>query len=148
MNRLIIKPFTQLSVNQLYDILALRSEVFVVGQQCLYQDCDYRDQLADHMMDYRNEHLTAYLRILPHSNDQAMSFGRVLTHPQARQKNYGKQIVAAAIDYIHQHYPGKPILISAQHYLIKFYQSFGFQTHGDVYEEDGIPHIRMEYALL
>lgn len=140
-----IKPYHELSTDELYDILALRCQVFIVEQQCLYVDLDYRDQNAIHLMGYADKQLLAYARILPHADESMMSIGRVLTATDARSKQYGKTLMQQALNYLNKHYPGVKVSISAQHYLIKFYQSFGFETQGDIYDEDGIPHIRMDY---
>lgn len=140
----ITKKFTELSRDELYALLSLRSEIFILGQDCAYQDLDYRDQESLHVMGYDNEKLQAYLRILPHqSTNDTMSIGRVLTADSARGKGYGKHLVQHAIDSIQQNHPEQLIIISAQHYLLKFYQDFGFKSVGDIYDEDGIPHIRM-----
>ena len=139
-----IKPFHQLSLDELYALLALRNEVFVVGQQCPYQDLDYKDQEAMHLLAYEGSKLVACLRILTHAENHTMSIGRVAALQASRGKGYGKQIMAAAIDYLNTNYVEENIVISAQHYLLKFYSNLGFNAVGDIYDEDGIPHIRME----
>ena len=138
------EPYNRLTIDELYDLLALRNHVFITEQQCPYQDCDYRDQHAIHLLGYENTSLKAYLRILPHPENHAMSFGRVLSAVNVRKKGYGKQIINATLDYLNEHYPQQPIIISAQHYLLHFYEAFGFKSQGDIYNEDGIAHIRME----
>jgi len=144
MLEIIIKPYKQLTLDELYALLALRSEVFVVGQQCPYQDVDYKDQEAMHLLAYEETKLVACLRILAHAENHTMSIGRVAALQASRGKGYGKQIVAAALDYLNTNHSEENIVISAQHYLLKFYSSLGFNAVGDIYDEDGIPHIRME----
>lgn len=140
-------PFSQLSVNQLYAALKLRSDVFVVEQQCPYLDPDGKDQAALHLLGMENNELVAYIRLFPpKQNETSLVFGRVVTATSARQKGYGKQLVQAMLTYCEQHFPTISITCSAQYYLKKFYESFGFVAEGEVYDEDGIPHIAMRLA--
>lgn len=139
-----ILPFKQLSLDTFYDILALRSAVFLVEQGCVYQDLDYRDQIADHLMMWENTKLIAYARILPYDNQQYMSFGRVITHPDYRRQGLGRQLMEVILTYLQTHYPAHPIRITAQHYLQDFYESYGFKAQGEPFELEGRPHIKME----
>lgn len=136
--------FSNLSLSQLYDILALRAEVFVVEQQCVYQDLDYGDQKAIHLLGYENNDLVAYLRLFPESKEYAyLKFGRVVTSPSKRSNGYGKLLMRELINFCEQTFPQTEIRCSAQYYLKKFYETFGFQAHGEIYDEDGIEHIEM-----
>ena len=137
--------FEELTKNQLYAILALRQEVFVLGQKSFYTDLDYLDQKCMHLLGMQDHQLAAYLRILPKDlvYPNAVSIGRVVTAPFARGQGIGKQLVDEAMNYLHQHHQQIPIVISAQLYLEKFYGLYGFQSQGAPYDEDGILHIEM-----
>ncbi len=137
--------FEALSVTQLYDLLRLRSEVFVVEQDCVYQDLDGRDHEALHCLRYDGQELMAYTRLLPVglAHRDACSIGRVVTSPRARGRGYGRQIVRLSIDHCRALWPGADIVIHAQSYLLKFYGSFGFVPEGQEFLEDGIPHFAM-----
>ncbi|MGM0635731.1 MAG: GNAT family N-acetyltransferase [Bacteroidota bacterium] len=140
----IIKKFSELSIQQLYEILQLRSEVFVVEQDCVYQDIDGQDQTALHILIYENEDLVGYARIFaPETYAQKASIGRVVVREKYRLKNYGHLLINKSIDAVEQYFSTKEIELSAQQYLINFYESHGFRTSGKGYLEDGIPHIRM-----
>lgn len=139
-----ILPFNELSTYQLYDILQLRSEVFVVEQDCVYQDIDGYDNKAFHVLFYNEETLVAYSRILPPgSYFKELSIGRVIVKETHRQKNIGHELMKLSIDFSKNNYSQSSIKISAQQYLIKFYESHGFSIIGEGYLEDGIPHIGM-----
>jgi ElaA protein len=137
--------FEKLSSLQLYSILALRSEVFVVEQKCPYQDIDGKDLETLHLLGMEKDHLAAYLRLfLPTPEQNYLVFGRVVSCPSARKKGYGKKLLQEMVNYCDQNFPGLRIKCSAQYYLKNFYESFGFKAYGDIYDEDGIPHIAME----
>jgi len=137
-------PFHQLSPRQLYAIIHLRNEVFVVEQQCIFQDADYKDQDAHHLMAWNNDQLTGYTRLLPPGLTYAeMSIGRVVTSPAWRRSGIGKKLMQESIDRCYGLFGEGPIRIGAQQYLKAFYESFGFIQQGDGYLEDGIPHIYM-----
>ena len=139
----IIKSFTELTVTQLYDVLKLRSEIFVVEQNCVYLDADGKDEKAIHLLGYVDNKLVAYARIFaPKVYFDNASIGRVVVAANYRKHGYGLQLVAKAIEVCKQLYPGD-ITISAQQYLERFYQSLGFRTVSDMYLEDDIPHIEM-----
>lgn len=139
-----IKSFQELSTIELYDLLQLRSEVFVVEQDCVYQDVDGKDQKALHCLGFKDESLVAYTRIFK-SGDyfNEASIGRVVVAKNERLHKYGYDIMKASINYIEETLQHKTIKISAQTYLIKFYNNLGFKTVGEEYLEDGIPHIQM-----
>ena len=138
--------FDQLRPAELYEILALRQEVFVVEQNCPYLDCDGKDLQSWHLMG-RDEtgKLICYTRLLPEglSYQGYTSIGRVVSSPQARGTGAGKILMERSIDMCYHLFGRQPIKIGAQTYLLKFYESFGFQSTGEAYIEDGIPHTKM-----
>lgn len=142
--KFIVKNFTELSRDELYSILQLRSEVFVVEQDCVYQDIDYKDQKAFHVIGVKDSKIVAYARVFD-SGDyfELPSIGRILVKEDQRAFKYGHQLVQEAISYIEHHFTKTAILISAQTYLLKFYNNLGFVQQGETYLEDGIPHIKM-----
>lgn len=141
----VIKKFDALSTNELYAILQLRSEVFVVEQQCVFQDMDGKDAACLHLMAWENDQLIAYTRLVPPGVSYHLpSIGRVVTSPAARGRGLGKLLMEESIRAVYAHFGKSPIRIGAQLYLLKFYNSLGFQQTGDVYLEDGIEHIEME----
>jgi ElaA protein len=140
--------FEELPRADLYRLLALRQQVFVLEQQCLYPDLDGCDQAAHHLLGWQQvngqRELAAYLRCLaPGAKYAEMSLGRVLTAPQRRAAGLGRQLLAQGINCAVRQHPGHAIRIGAQHHLERFYQSFGFQTVSAPYDEDGIAHIDM-----
>ena len=139
-----VKVYQDLAINELYAMMALRAAVFVVEQNCVYQDLDYKDQKALHVMGWINGKLVAYTRLFGPGDyfDQA-SIGRVIVSMDQRGHNYGHQIMSASINAITQHYKTDRIDISAQTYLEQFYTAHGFLPSGEEYLEDGIPHIKM-----
>lgn len=140
----ICKPFDSLSLKELYAILQLRSEVFVVEQNCVFLDQDDKDLKCQHLMLYADKKLAAYARIVPPglSYTQA-SIGRVVTSPTLRGRKFGKVLMKLAISNCERLHGLKEIKIGAQLYLKAFYESFGFVQVEDSYLEDGIPHILM-----
>ena len=140
----ITKSFTELSITELYQILQLRSEVFVVEQDCVYQDLDGKDEKALHVFGYKNEVIVAYVRIFkPGDYFKNASIGRVVVDASQRKYGYGHELMTAANSAIKKHFNVTEITISAQVYLKKFYESHGFKKNGEEYLEDGIPHIEM-----
>ncbi|WP_211093103.1 MULTISPECIES: GNAT family N-acetyltransferase [Chitinophaga] len=140
-----IKSFEELSTTELYAILRLRSEVFVVEQNCAYQDLDNTDQLALHLMGTDDTgRLLAYTRLFqPGIKYQEASIGRVITSPLARGTGAGRELMERSIAAVQQQFGVVPIKIGAQQYLQRFYTSLGFEQTSDTYLEDGIPHIEM-----
>lgn len=139
-----IKAFADLSLHELYYILRLRSEVFVLEQACVYQDMDQKDQKAIHVMGFINDEMIAYARCFgPGNYFERAAIGRVLLTKNYRRNGYGHQLVNAAIKAIEEIFDTDKVEISAQLYLEKFYKSHGFQSFGETYYEDKIPHIRM-----
>jgi len=139
-----VKTFDELSKQELYSILRLRSEVFVVEQDCVYQDIDRKDDKALHIMGIEDGILVAYARCFqPGDYFDKASIGRILVRENYRKMGYGHAITKAAIKAIKSKFKADTIKISAQIYLVIFYESHGFKTVGDRYMEDGIPHIAM-----
>ncbi len=139
-----IKTLDELNLHQLYQILRLRSEVFVVEQDCVYQDVDNKEEKAFHIMGMKDGQVVAYTRVFkPGDYFDNVSIGRVVVSQEQRQYGLGKQIMLASLAAIDQRFPNKPIEISAQSYLLKFYTDLGFSAFGEEYLEDGIPHRRM-----
>jgi len=144
MLRIQVKTFSELDIKELYEILRLRSEVFVVEQDCVYQDMDGKDQEALHVLGYKNEGIVAYTRIFePGAYFEYASIGRVVVAKEERHYQYGYDIMNASIDAIKFHFNTTTIKISAQCYLKKFYNNLGFRPVGEEYLEDGIPHEAM-----
>ena len=141
----ITKTFQELTTTELYQILQIRSEVFVVEQDCVYQDVDGKDQKAIHVFGVKNDKIVAYTRIFkPGDYFENASIGRVVVEEKERKFGYGHDVMKASIKAIQEHYNQINITISAQVYLQKFYESHGFIKVGEEYLEDGIPHIRMD----
>ncbi|WP_417427878.1 GNAT family N-acetyltransferase [Halpernia sp.] len=139
-----IKSFSELSTEELYKVLNIRQEVFVVEQKCFYLDADNYDQKAIHLWAEKNGEIVAYLRIFKQDiKYPEASIGRVLTSISVRGKNLGKTIVDFSLQIIFNQFRSKSVRISAQDYLIEFYSSFGFVDTGKKYLEDDIPHTEM-----
>lgn len=139
-----VKSYAELSKEELYQILQLRSEVFVVEQDCVYQDIDFKDQKAIHVLGFKNNRIIAYTRVFkPGDYFKEASIGRVVVAKNERKFKYGYAIMEASINTITSHFNTTTITISAQTYLQKFYNNLGFNQIGDGYLEDGIPHIKM-----
>jgi ElaA protein len=138
------KHFDELSTRELYAILQARQEVFSIEQQCMYQDCDDRDQFAYHLLGMWDNQLVAYSRLLPKgvSYPEYCSIGRVLTKSIVRNCGAGKQLIRKSIDLCRDIF-AEDIKIGAQSYLEKFYSDFGFEPTGHHYLEDDIPHMSM-----
>lgn len=138
------KPFDSLSPKEVYEILRLRSEIFVVEQNCVFLDADDKDFSCQHLMLYHQKQLMAYARIVPAGlSFTEPSIGRIVSSNAARGKGFGKQLVKLAIENCERLYGRKPIKIGAQLYLLAFYESFGFVAQGEQYLEDGIVHVEM-----
>ena len=140
----IVKRFIELTTEELYSILQLLSEIFVVEQDCVYQDIDNKDQKAFHVIGVKDDQLIGYARLFD-SGDyfDLPSIGRILIKKEQRKFKYGYDLVKESIIYIEQNFTERSIVISAQTYLTKFYNSLGFIQQGEWYLEDGIPHIKM-----
>lgn len=146
-----IKYFDELSVQQLYDALKLRTDVFIVEQHCVYSDLDSNQNQLDrhkktlHLLGYQDTTLVAYLRVLAQgqSYDDYISIGRVVTTKPLRGIGLGHELMAEGLKVCQQHFANQPIKISAQEHLIRFYQQHGFKQVSEMYLEDEIPHVTM-----
>lgn len=140
-----LKKFSELTTRELYDLLQLRSEVFVVEQDCVYQDIDGKDEKALHLFAYKNNVMVAYARLFgPGDYFEDASIGRVVVKQSKRKSGCGHELMKAANQAVKQLFNVSKIHLSAQEYLEKFYNTHGYQRVGEGYLEDGIPHIGME----
>ena len=141
-----VKKFQELTTSELYEILQLRSEVFVVEQDCVYQDVDGKDQKALHVLGFKNDKIVAYTRLFNSGQYfDTPSIGRVVVKDIERKFGYGHDLIKTSIQAITDNYKETKITISAQTYLQKFYESHGCIKVGEEYLEDDIPHIKMMY---
>jgi ElaA protein len=140
----VLKKFDNLTPKELYSILQLRNEVFIVEQNCPYQDLDNKDLYAFHLMGMKEEKLLAYARLLaPGISYSESSIGRVVSSPSVRKTGMGKKLMTECIKEIRNLFQTDTIRIGAQLYLQNFYETFGFSKDGEIYLEDNIPHILM-----
>ncbi|MEM1216923.1 MAG: GNAT family N-acetyltransferase [Bacteroidota bacterium] len=138
--------YADLSKEELYALLALRQEVFIVEQHCPYLDADGKDQIAHHLLGFAPDgRLATYARLLPKgaSYDDYASVGRVITAPFARGQRLGRVLMETAVQELYNCYGQQPIKLSAQAHLQTYYRSVGFEPSGAIYLEDGIPHVAM-----
>ncbi len=143
-----IKSYAELTKEQLYRILQLRAAIFVVEQNCPYLDVDGLDQKAYHALGTSEGEICAYTRIFKGGDYfEDPSIGRVLVAKEARGKEFGKKIMQASLQFIEEHWKETHTVISAQLYLVKFYEDLGFKSIGEEYLEDDIPHIKMKRDL-
>ena len=139
-----LKKFQELTVDELYDVLRLRSEVFVVEQNCVFLDMDNIDQESYHLLGYEGSELVAYTRLVPAGKTGKLpSIGRVVTSTRHRGKGRGKELMEKSISETIRLFGNTPIKIGAQLYLRNFYSALGFEQTSEVYMEDGIEHIEM-----
>jgi ElaA protein len=139
-----VKAFQDLTVNELYELLKLRSEVFVVEQNCVFLDMDDKDQKCFHVMLFLDDQLVGYSRLVPAGiSYQEMAIGRVITESSVRGKGLGKVVMELSIENCRQLFGPGDIRLGAQTYALGFYSSLGFVAEGDTYDEDGIEHIEM-----
>ena len=139
-----IKEWSELSTKEVENIFSLRSEVFIVEQNCVYQDIDSKDQKAYHVFLKINEKIKGYTRIFkPGDYFEYSSIGRIVVSKKERKLNNGSELILASIKAIEEKFNERKIKISAQKHLEKFYKNFGFISVGKDYLEDGIPHIAM-----
>ena len=144
MSTIHIKPFKELTLHDLYSFLKLRVDIFVVEQNCPYPELDGADEKAIHLYIKEDDAVIAYLRIIPSKTGTAR-IGRVVTKIEHRGKGLSSQLMKRAMEYIREHYPEDTMILSAQEHLKEYYGSFGFKAVSEVYLEDGIPHVDMEY---
>lgn len=140
-----IKSFEDLSAHELYDIMRLRSEIFVIEQNCVYLDLDGKDKLALHLYGESEGKIVAYSRLFkPRISFENASIGRVVVDANYRNRKWGHDLMREAIAGIKNHFGENKITIGAQLYLKKFYESHGFVQTSEMYLEDDIPHIEMK----
>lgn len=140
----ILKTFHELSVDELYDLLRLRSEVFVVEQNCVFLDLDDKDQKCFHLLLYQENELVAYTRIVPAGlSYEEVAIGRVVSSPAFRGKGLGRKVMELTLEACYQLFGSCDIRLGAQTYALGFYESLGFKSDGEIYDEDGIEHIEM-----
>ena len=143
-SRFIWHDFDSISKEELYDVLSLRQKVFIIEQDCFYEDLDYSDQDANHLLLYKDNKLIGYSRAFsPGIKYDAASIGRIVIDLEYRGKGYGKSITQESIQFLNSNFPESDITISAQYRLIDFYEDQGFKREGCVYLEDDIEHIKM-----
>jgi|TARA_B100000035_G_scaffold282534_1_gene264162 ElaA protein len=143
-SRFIWHDFDSISKEELYDVLSLRQKVFIIEQDCFYEDLDYSDQDANHLLLYKDNKLIGYSRAFsPGIKYDAASIGRIVIDLEYRGKGYGKSITQESIQFLNSNFPESDITISAQYRLIDFYEDQGFKREGSVYLEDDIEHIKM-----
>lgn len=146
--KIVVKTFKELSVEEIYQILRIRSEVFVIEQKCIYQDIDGKDEKAIHMMGKNNKEIIAYTRILDRGEYYDLpSISRVVVTKKNRGKERGKRIMEESIKYINKNLKEKTIVLAAQKYLESFYRELGFTSEGKEYLEDEIPHQKMTLKI-
>lgn len=139
-----IVSFSELSTDELYALLMLRAKVFVVEQDCAYQDLDDMDKNAKHLLAFEGENLIGYARLLnPGDYYKEAAIGRVVTDPEVRGKGIGKALFQEALNEAQNRFPNAGVRIMAQCYLTKFYKEFGFVVDSEEFLEDGIPHVEM-----
>lgn len=140
----VLKKFDQLTLDELYNLLRLRNEVFIVEQKCSYQDLDYKDYKAHHLLLYKGEQLVAYSRIFPEKvSFNEASIGRIIVCKEYRSTGLGKILMEKSIESLFTLHGKQPIRIGAQYYAVPFYKKFGFETEGNIYFEEHIEHIEM-----
>lgn len=140
-----IKRFNELSLQELYKLLQLRSEVFVVEQNCVYQDVDGKDEKALHVLGFFEDDLVAYTRLFDKGYYfEEASIGRVVVSEKVRAKKFGHELMKVSIATVEQEFKTSEITISAQEYLKKFYETNQFEQTSEMYLEDDIPHIQMK----
>jgi ElaA protein len=139
-----IKHFIDLTPLEIYNMFFLRQKIFVVEQDCAYQDVDEKDKYSHHLFGFVGDSLSAYLRILPpNTSYNEVSIGRVLVSEENRHLGIGKKLMKKGIEDASKIFKTNSIRLSAQTYLVKFYESLGFKKVGEIYLEDNIPHIEM-----
>ena len=145
----VIKKFSDLTLNELYGIMKLRVDIFVVEQNCPYGELDNKDMESIHIFYRENDEIIAYLRIIPKFlSYDSVSMGRICVKQEFRSRKLGREIVKDAINYIEKDMEEYIITIGAQEYLKDFYASFDFKPISDVYDEDGIKHLDMQRKCL
>ncbi|MDY0942979.1 GNAT family N-acetyltransferase [Priestia megaterium] len=139
-----IKSFQELTNGELYEILQVRTAIFVVEQKCAYLEVDGKDKLAYHLFKKEDRKIIAYLRVLPKGiSYQEASLGRIIVKQEQRGTGLGRELVARGIDFLENEWHEKTIKIQAQSRLQTFYESFDFRLISDIYSDEGLPHVDM-----
>jgi ElaA protein len=139
-----LKAFQELTVDELYELLRLRSEVFVVEQNCVFLDMDDKDQKCYHLLLHADSEMVGYCRLVPAGlSYKEVAIGRVVSSPSVRGKGLGRKVMELAIESCEKLFGPGDIRLGAQTYALGFYSSLGFVSEGEVYDEDGIEHIEM-----
>ena len=144
-----VKSFQELSLEEFHDIIALRIQIFIIEQNCPYQEVDGKDKLAHHLF-FKNEkdEIIAVTRILPQGISYAeVAIGRVVVHEDYRGTGLGNQLMADSMNFVQDKYGKVPVRLSAQKHLENYYGNHGFKSTGKEYLEDGIPHVEMLYNI-
>ena len=144
-----VKSFQELSLEEFHDIIALRIQIFIIEQNCPYQEVDGKDKLAHHLF-FKNEmdEIIAVTRILPHGiSYEEVAIGRVVVHEEYRGTGLGNQLMADSMNFVKDKYGEVPVRLSAQKHLENYYGNHGFKSTGKEYLEDGIPHVEMFYNI-
>ena len=144
-----VKSFQELSLEEFHDIIALRIQIFIIEQNCPYQEVDGKDKLAHHLF-FKNEmdEIIAVTRILPHGiSYEEVAIGRVVVHEEYRGTGLGNQLMADSMNFVRDKYGDVPVRLSAQKHLENYYGNHGFKSTGKEYLEDGIPHVEMLYNI-
>ena len=138
------KSFGELNTSELYEVLSFRQSIFVVEQKSWYQDADGLDEYGEHLLVKDRNKLIGYLRLIPPGMKyDSPSIGRIAISKEYRRNSIGSKIVEEGLRKSAIIYSSNSSTISAQEYLISFYEDHGFKTQGEVYDEDGIPHVQM-----
>jgi ElaA protein len=139
-----IKPFEQLTNYEVYNMIRIREEIFILEQDCVYVDCDKNDTICDHLLVKKNDEIIATLRIVPAGvKYEQISIGRVVVTEQVRKQGLGTKIMKEALAYIEKKYGQVPVVLSAQVSIKGLYEKSGFKVVSDIYLEDGIDHVKM-----
>ncbi len=144
-----VKSFQELSLEEFHDIIALRIQIFIIEQNCPYQEVDGKDKLAHHLF-FKNEmdEIIAVTRILPQGiSYEEVAIGRVVVHEEYRGTGLGNQLMADSMNFVRDKYGEVPVRLSAQKHLENYYGNHGFKSTGKEYLEDGIPHVEMLYNI-
>ena len=139
------RTFDELTTADLYELLKLRQDIFILEQQCFYSDMDDQDQISFHLQGHADGKLVAYLRVIPKviDGEECMIIGRVLTDASQRGAGTGRAMMQQTMSFLAERFPDKTVQLSAQQYLTEFYASFGFEAISEPYDEDGIMHLDM-----
>jgi len=144
----VIKHFNELTALEIYDILALRTAIFIVEQDCIYADCDGKDKSAHHLYITDGGEIIAYCRVLDKGvNFDEISLGRFAVRKEFRGRGIAKEMLTQAMDFAKKELKAPAIKLSAQEYIMGIYSSYGFKPISEPYDDDGIMHVDMKYEF-